>query len=80
MNNLLNMLKQRGLTSRESDVATLVTMGLSNKEIGNQLFIRESSVKFHLTNTYKKLNLKSRAQLIVMCLPYTEQKVESEKT
>ncbi|MES3039122.1 MAG: helix-turn-helix transcriptional regulator, partial [Bdellovibrionota bacterium] len=30
----------------------------------------EKTVKFHLTNIYKKMNVKSRAQLIVWCLPH----------
>lgn len=71
MSTLTNVLIQKGLSNREAEVATLTTMGLSNKEIGNQLFVTEKTVKFHLTNIYKKLNLKSRAQLIVFCLPFT---------
>jgi hypothetical protein len=47
-----------------------VTKGLSNKEVANQLFVTEKTVKFHLTNIYKKMNVKSRAQLIVWCLPH----------
>ena len=71
MNTLTNTLIQKGLSNREAELATLVTMGLSNKEVGNQLFITEKTVKFHLTNIYKKLGFKSRAQLIVFCLPFT---------
>jgi LuxR family transcriptional regulator, positive regulator of biofilm formation len=71
MSTLTNVLIQKGLSNREAEIATLITMGLSNKEIGNQLFITEKTVKFHLTNTYKKMNVKSRAQLIVYCLPFT---------
>jgi len=48
----------------------LVSKGLSNKEVANQLFVTEKTVKFHLTNIYKKMNVKSRAQLIVWCLPH----------
>ncbi len=70
MNALQNVLIQKGLSNREAQVADLVSRGLSNKEIANQLFIIEKTVKFHLTNIYKKMNLKSRAQLIVYCLPY----------
>ena len=70
MNALQNVLIQKGLSNREAQVADLVTRGLSNKEIANQLFIIEKTVKFHLTNIYKKLFIKSRAQLIVYCLPH----------
>ena len=67
---LRDVLIQRGLSNRESEVAELVTKGMSNKEVANQLFVTEKTVKFHLTNIYKKMNVKSRAQLIVWCLPH----------
>ncbi len=67
---LRDVLIQNGLSNRESEVAELVTKGLSNKEVANQLFVTEKTVKFHLTNIYKKMNVKSRAQLIVWCLPH----------
>lgn len=67
---LFNVLVMKGLTNREAEVAVLTSKGLSNKEIGNQLFVTEKTVKFHLMNIYKKMNLKSRAQLIVWCLPH----------
>ena len=67
---LRDVLLQKGLSNRESEVAELVTKGLSNKEVANQLFVTEKTVKFHLTNIYKKMNVKSRAQLIVWCLPH----------
>lgn len=64
------LINQKGLSNREAEVAELVTQGLSNKEVANQLFVTEKTVKFHLTNIYKKMNLKSRAQLIVWCMPH----------
>ena len=67
---LRDVLIQKGLSNRESEVAGLVTKGLSNKEVANQLFVTEKTVKFHLTNIYKKMQVKSRAQLIVWCLPH----------
>lgn len=67
---LRDILIQKGLSNRESEVAELVSKGLSNKEVANQLFVTEKTVKFHLTNIYKKMNVKSRAQLIVWCLPH----------
>jgi LuxR family transcriptional regulator, positive regulator of biofilm formation len=67
---LKDVLIQKGLSNREAEVAELVTKGLSNKEVANQLFVTEKTVKFHLTNIYKKMNVKSRAQLIVWCLPH----------
>jgi DNA-binding CsgD family transcriptional regulator len=67
---LRDVLIQKGLSNREAEVAELVTKGLSNKEVANQLFVTEKTVKFHLTNIYKKMNVKSRAQLIVWCMPH----------
>src|SRR6476660_9053225 len=78
---LRDVLIQKGLSNREAEVAELVSKGLSNKEVANQLFVTEKTVKFHLTDIYKKMNVKSRAQLIVWCLPHlgfveTETKAE----
>jgi DNA-binding CsgD family transcriptional regulator len=67
---LRDVLINKGLSNREAEVAELVSKGLSNKEVANQLFVTEKTVKFHLTNIYKKMSVKSRAQLIVWCLPH----------
>jgi len=76
---LRDVLTQKGLSNREAEVAELVTKGLSNKEVANQLFVTEKTVKFHLTNIYKKMNVKSRSQLIVWCMPHMSfQETESE--
>ncbi len=78
---LREVLLKEGLSNRESEVAELVTQGLSNKEVANRLFVTEKTVKFHLTNIYKKMNVKSRAQLIVWCLPnmtFLERKEQSQ--
>jgi DNA-binding CsgD family transcriptional regulator len=78
---LRDVLIQKGLSNREAEVAELVSKGLSNKEVANQLFVTEKTVKFHLTNIYKKMNVKSRAQLIVWCLPhlgFVENEVRAE--
>ncbi len=80
---LRDVLIQKGLSNREAEVAELVSKGLSNKEVANQLFVTEKTVKFHLTNIYKKMNVKSRAQLIVWCLPhlgFVESETRNETT
>src|SRR5258706_11583633 len=69
---LRDILTQKGLSHREAEVAELVSRGLSNKEVANQLFVTEKTVKFHLTNIYKKMSVKSRAQLIVWCMPHMD--------
>jgi two-component system nitrate/nitrite response regulator NarL len=53
----------RTLTGREAEVASLVTRGLRNKSIANQLHVSEGTVKMHLHHVYEKLHLGSRAEL-----------------
>jgi DNA-binding NarL/FixJ family response regulator len=54
------------LTSRELDVFRLITQGLSNAEIGRELFISDTTVKTHVTRLLQKLGLRDRAQAIVL--------------
>jgi len=54
------------LTSRELDVFRLISQGLSNAEIGHQLFISDTTVKTHVTRILQKLELRDRAQAIVL--------------
>jgi DNA-binding NarL/FixJ family response regulator len=54
------------LTARELDVWRLITQGLSNAEIGQQLFISDTTVKTHVTRVLQKLDLRDRAQAIVL--------------
>jgi DNA-binding NarL/FixJ family response regulator len=52
------------LTGREKEVLLHVSSGLSNKRIGETLYISESTVKNHMRNIMEKLHLRSRTQLI----------------
>ena len=52
-----------GLTARECDVARLAAQRYSNKEIGAQLFIAESTVKSNLKVVFSKLGISSRSEL-----------------
>jgi DNA-binding NarL/FixJ family response regulator len=52
-----------GITQRERQVIDLVKRRLSNKEIGEVLNIHESTVKFHLSNIFSKLQVKKRSDL-----------------
>jgi DNA-binding NarL/FixJ family response regulator len=52
------------LTDREINVIRLVAKGLSNKQIAHEIFLSESTVKFHLQNASKKLNAHRRAEIV----------------
>lgn len=51
------------LSQREREVAALVARGLSNKEIGQSLFIAERTVAVHVGRILEKLGLRSRSQV-----------------
>ena len=56
------------ITPKESAVLELLTKGLNNKEIADELNITEVTVKTHLRNIYKKFNVNSRTQLVLMAM------------
>ncbi|OBW94039.1 response regulator [Gallibacterium genomosp. 3] len=56
------------LTDREMDVLKLIATGLSNKQIATQLFISEETVKVHIRNLLRKLNVHSRVAATVLYL------------
>jgi len=57
-----------GLTQRESEVLELMVRGLSNRAIGQKLFIGEETVKSHARGLYRKLGVQDRAQAIATAL------------
>jgi NarL family two-component system response regulator LiaR len=58
------------LSERESEILRLVTLGMSNKEMAEKLFLSERTVKAHLTNIFNKLNVASRSEAIVRGLQW----------
>ena len=61
-------LRAMGLTDREAEVARLVCCGLSNKEIGQILYISDTTVKKHMTHILEKTKCDSREALTELVL------------
>jgi two-component system NarL family response regulator len=57
-------MRSETLTGRELDVLALLARGKSNKEIGANLYISETTVKAHLRSVFSKLNVLSRTEAI----------------
>lgn len=54
--------KAAGLTGREIMIIKAVARGLSNQAIAKEMWVTEQTVKFHLTNVYRKLHLSNRTE------------------
>ena len=54
------------LTDRELDVFRLIARGLTNAEIGQELYISDTTVKTHITHILQKLDLRDRVQAVVL--------------
>ncbi|BDR15716.1 LuxR C-terminal-related transcriptional regulator [Vibrio sp. STUT-A11] len=53
------------LTKRELQIITFLAMGASNQQIAKQLFVSENTVKTHLHNIFKKIEVKNRVQALI---------------
>jgi DNA-binding NarL/FixJ family response regulator len=53
------------LTEREKEVLLCLVQGMNNKEIGEALFISDKTVKIHVSKIFKKLEVKSRSQVVI---------------
>jgi DNA-binding NarL/FixJ family response regulator len=51
-----------GLTRREAEILALAAQGATNRRIAGELWITEQTVKFHLSNTYRKLGVANRTE------------------
>ena len=56
------------LTKRELEVIALIKQGRTNAQIGEQLFIAERTVKFHVTSILSKLHASTRTEAVDVCL------------
>lgn len=65
----INQINQfNSLTRREKDVLLLVTQGENNKAIADKLVVSEITVKSHLNNIFKKLNVTNRTQAVLVAM------------
>jgi DNA-binding NarL/FixJ family response regulator len=53
---------ERGLTKREVEILCLAAEGNSNSELARMLWVTEQTVKFHLSNVYRKLGVSNRTE------------------
>jgi two-component system, NarL family, response regulator LiaR len=51
-----------GLTERESELLSMLSTGMTNRELGSHLYISENTIKTHLRRLYVKLGVRNRAQ------------------
>lgn len=59
------------LTRREIEVIALIADGLNNKEIADQLYISEKTVKNHVSNLFKKINVTDRTQAAIFAFKHS---------
>lgn len=59
-----NKISELDITNREYEVLKAISEGLSNKEIGEKLYVSESTIKTHVSNLLVKLNAKRRTEAI----------------
>jgi len=57
-------LKEVGLTAREHEILGLIAQGLSNREIGEKLFVSENTVKTHSSRLFEKMQVNRRVQAV----------------
>jgi len=59
---------QDALTEREKEILKLLVQGLNNKDVAQKLFISEKTVKNHISNIFRKLEVTDRTQAVVKAL------------
>ena len=57
-----SMMQGHGLTNREAEVAWLLYRGFTNRQIGEELFIAETTVKKHVSHIYEKMQVSGRKE------------------
>ncbi len=61
-------MRHRGLTARESEALALLVTGLRNREIADAMYVSVDTVKTHVRNLYRKLQVRNRAEAVAVAL------------
>ncbi|GGF62982.1 LuxR C-terminal-related transcriptional regulator [Wenyingzhuangia marina] len=65
-----SFVKKYDLTLREKEIINYILLGKTNKEISEKLFIQEVTVKYHISNIFRKLDVKKRTEITPMFLQF----------
>jgi len=57
--------REEGLTAREAEVLSLITMGISNQEIAERTLLSLNSIKSYIRSCYRKINVDSRSRAVL---------------
>lgn len=69
-NDLQHSSPEKSVTPREKEILLLIAKGITNKQIAEQLFISENTVKNHIKNLLEKLQLENRVQLAAYAIKH----------
>ena len=75
MNNSNNYKQNKILTKREKEVFEILVKDKTTKEIAEELFISEKTVRNHISNAIQKLGVKGRAQAVIELIRMGELKL-----
>lgn len=73
-NDIYDLIEKFNLTKREKEIFLLVIAGKTNKDIQDELYISLKTVKTHLYNIYRKLNVQNRLQLMNVIKTHSTEK------
>ena len=73
-----SVLLNNGLSKRESEVCAYVIQGFKNKEIALEIQRSIQCIKFHLTNSYKKLGVSNRYEMAIEAHNLSKKQIVSQ--
>jgi DNA-binding NarL/FixJ family response regulator len=65
---IIGNIRRFNLTKREEEISILTINGYSNREIADQLYISEQTVKEHISNIFQKLRVRKKIELVTKLL------------